>query len=176
MGGREHYKPCTALAADAVVGGSAAVGFVQFGIVRGRESGERHLDDSLGMLDLLVGAIVVPEDGIAAIDLDKDLLSAWTRTSSGSTGRGIRRVADVMAAAAYTMELRHSSLSGSGKYDDDYQGTCRVKEGDRIGVLAKLGVEGYVRFFKNDEPFGPGYEGGKCAHSPASIQWGHILA
>merc|ERR1712232_335659 len=60
---------------------------------------------------------------------------------------------------AYFMHLGDSGLYGSGKDGDDYQGE-RIAIGDRVGVLVKTGAEGFIRFFRNGNEYGPGYRVG----------------
>ena len=48
-------------------------------------------------------------------------------------------------------------LVGCGKDCSDMQGINAIKVGDKIGVLAKAGDHGYVRFFRNGKEFGGGF-------------------
>lgn len=57
------------------------------------------------------------------------------------------------------MSMRTGHLYGSGKDSRKSPLAGCLDVGDRIGVLAKAGADGFVRYFKNGEAFGGTFSG-----------------
>ena len=72
----------------------------------------------------------------------------------------------------YLVNLMDGALVGNGNHDSDSHYDFVVKIGDRFRVDIQVGPTGFVRFFKNDEPFG-GFEGDvKGPLVPVVLFWG----
>ena len=72
----------------------------------------------------------------------------------------------------YLVNLMDGALVGNGNHDSDPHYDFVVKIGDRFRVDIQVGPTGFVRFFKNDEPFG-GFEGDvKGPLVPVVLFWG----
>ena len=72
----------------------------------------------------------------------------------------------------YLVNLMDGALVGNGKHDSDPHNDFVVKIGDRFRVDIQVGPNGFVRFFKNDEPFGC-FEGDvKGPLVPVVLFWG----
>lgn len=72
----------------------------------------------------------------------------------------------------YLVNLMDGALVGNGNHDSDPHYDFFVKIGDRFRVDIQVGPTGFVRFFKNDEPFG-GFEGDvKGPLVPVVLFWG----
>ena len=76
---------------------------------------------------------------------------------------------------AYFMHLYDGGLFGSGKRHSDREGLGTVKVGDRVGVLAKVGEQGFVRYFHNSKELGPGFRPGEDIKDWQGNPTGEIL-
>lgn len=72
----------------------------------------------------------------------------------------------------YLVNLMDGARAGNGNHDSDPHYDFSVKIGDRFRVDIQVGPTGFVRFFKNGEPFG-GFEGDvKGPLVPVVLLWG----